>query len=189
MTPKAKLLLGFLATTTVPALAIADDTATALPPEIAACGTIDDNFARLACYDRINPPRRAGMTSQPAPAPEVTASPPPAVAQTQSAAPAATRSSSPEDEFGLSPRALRKQATEQGEKPLDQLVAQVSAVSSRPTGELILQLANGQTWVQLEKRNGMTVKPGETVKITRGVLGSFMLSTESGLSTRARRVK
>lgn len=164
------------------------------PAELLACANVQDNFARLACYDRLNPPRGA-MAAQAAEAPKAAPAPapapvhPPAAAAAVAAAPVAAptiSASSAEAEFGLSERARRDQ-NERAE--VDHIVAKVASVSERPRGELLLKLDNGQTWTQTERRLGTLIKEGETVTISRGALGSFMLTSEAGVATRVRRVK
>jgi hypothetical protein len=78
---------------------------------------------------------------------------------------------------------------ESPERQLKQLVMEVTSVSQRPQGELVIEIANGQVWVQTEKKAGTFIKPGEQVTITAGALGSFFLSTQSGRTTRVRRVR
>jgi hypothetical protein len=147
-----------------------------LPASVAACADEQVDAARLACYDRQNPPRHASheaKTSQQQPA---TA---PAAAQTEEGA------------FGLSGDILRKkQAKASGTtaRELERLSARVTSVSERPHGELLLALDNGQTWIQTERKPGAIIHPGETVTISRGALGGFWLTSESRLSTRVRRL-
>lgn len=194
------------------------------PADLLACGNIQDNFARLACYDRLNPPR-AGAFAQPGAVPEAapsasaTTSPsPPAMAPAPAVSPsspvtppapsvaaaapvmapapavaasppAPVVSSNPEAQFGLSPKALRARASADGKKGLDKIQARVTSVSERPRGELLLKLDNGQIWTQTERRFGTVIREGDTVTIARGVLGSFMLTSQAGVSTRVRRVE
>ncbi|MBX5462176.1 MAG: hypothetical protein IRZ28_13940 [Steroidobacteraceae bacterium] len=162
--------------------------------ELLACANVQDNFARLACYDRLNPPRGA-MAAQAAEAPKAASAPAPAPAKTPAvaaaAAPAAVAAPAvsaarAEAEFGLSERARRDRNEPAG---VDHIVAKVTSVSERPRGELLLKLDNGQTWTQTERRLGTLIKEGETVTISRGALGSFMLTSEAGVATRVRRLK
>ena len=96
----------------------------------------------------------------------------------------------PEQSFGLTAaQVLQQEQVPQGPK---NLTAQVVAVSRRPQGPLRLTLANGQVWVeQSSDGNDLSIKVGDSVTLTRGVLGSFMLtSSESGnRSVRVTRLK
>jgi len=168
------------------------------PAELLACANVQDNFARLACYDRLNPPR-GPMATQAAEAPKAASAAAPASARppASAAAVAAAPSAAPavsaeraEAEFGLSERARRERAADKNERAgVDHIVAKVSSVSERPRGELLLKLDNGQTWTQTERRLGTLIKEGETVTISRGALGSFMLTSEAGVATRVRRLQ
>ncbi len=69
----------------------------------------------------------------------------------------------------------------------ESITARVVKVSARPRGELIVELENGQVWVQSSVR-WFKVKPGDRVSITKYRLGGYSLRTEGGASTRVRRV-
>lgn len=69
----------------------------------------------------------------------------------------------------------------------ESITARVVKVSARPRGELIVELENGQVWVQSSVR-WFKVKPGDLVSITKYRMGGYSLRTEGGASTRVRRV-
>jgi hypothetical protein len=147
------------------------------------CKSIGDDHARLACYDETyGMPSGAG--AQPLPAAAAAGTSVPASYQ-QTAAPA-----NPEADFGLSEAARRAREAETGKQgPPDSMSASVTTVGWRPSGEMIITLANGQVWVQLEPDTRARVKSGDTVTIKRAALGSYMLLTPSDLATRVKRLK
>jgi hypothetical protein len=96
-----------------------------------------------------------------------------------------------DNSFGLTAEQERKsQPTEAHDRASSQTLSSVvSAVSKRPDGRLIITLANGQTWVQGEAWEVFHLSVGDAVTIKHGTLGSFQLSTSSGLSTRVSRAQ
>jgi hypothetical protein len=128
------------------------------------CGVVAEKEERIACYDRLNPPR--------APAPE--------------SAPAKVA------EFGLSDEMKRRQQESEraaGRAPSTTMEARVQNVSERPHGELLLELDNGQIWAQTERRAGTLIRVGESVTISRGALGSYQLVASSGASAWVKRIQ
>ena len=174
----------------------------AAPAWAAECAAQDDDAARLACYDSHNAPRKAAAKAQgSAPAiaqdsvpAKVRGSAPPstpgsaaakaqdsATAQAQGAAPQAA----PGKDFGL-PK--HESAPPQAAEPAD-LIAHVASVSPRLTGELLLKLDNGQSWVQAQRKSGVNIKAGERVSIAQGAFGGYLLRSDSGVSMRVRRLE
>jgi hypothetical protein len=70
-----------------------------------------------------------------------------------------------------------------------ELRATVTGIKSKPYGELIMELDNGQVWEQPEKKNTFLIKTGEKVVITKHTLGSYFLTADSGATTRVRRIR
>jgi hypothetical protein len=96
----------------------------------------------------------------------------------------------PEQRFGLSPaQVIEKEHFVQAPR---ELTAQVVAVS-RPSGGLLrLTLANGQVWAtQQPDDSDLLVNVGDSVTLSRGVLGSFLMTTSASghRSIRVRRLK
>jgi hypothetical protein len=96
-----------------------------------------------------------------------------------------------DNSFGLTAEQERKsQPAEARDKASSQTLSSVvSAVSTRADGRLVITLANGQTWVQGEAWEVFHLSVGDPVTIKHGTLGSFQLSTSSGLSTRVSRAQ
>ena len=95
----------------------------------------------------------------------------------------------PSASFGLSPEQERKsEAAATHEKPTTPVLSTtVSTAVVRADGRQLIRLTNGQTWVQGEAYDVVQVRPGDTVTIKPGLLGSFYLYTPSGKSTRVTR--
>jgi hypothetical protein len=164
----ATLVLGAAA-----ALVMAGPARAAVPATTAgflACAAEKDDARRLACFDA-------------------------AAAQTQAAAgttlPAvAAAPLSQEEKFGLRGELKQEKAQKVPElQELEQLQAQVTRVSSKPHGELVVTLENGQVWAEIRPNSGARVKAGDRVTIKPGALGSFLLVASNGRSTRVTRVR
>lgn len=197
-------------------LASAASFAQSPPDSLRACATLNSDHARLKCYDdamaalgvtHVVPPANAANSSTTGPAPSsasgagviadgaVTGAPASKSSSTHvpPSAPAAmkgaTASVAPDD-FGLDAAAVRKKRGEPEPAPADvQLVARVKSVGHRPTGELRIELDNGQIWAETEKRAGSSVSVGQTVTIRPGKFGSYFLSAHSGFALRVARIQ
>ncbi len=145
------------------------------------CKTIPDDPTRWACYDEVFG-KPVGAGAQPLPAAAGASA---GAAHEQTAVPA-----NPQAEFGLSDAARRARASETARESFpDSVSATVTKVGWRPSEEMILTLADGQVWVQLEPDTRAKVKAGDTVTIKRAALGSYLLVTPSGMATRVKRLK
>jgi hypothetical protein len=172
----------------VASLAISHASAQTLPPSVAACASEKDSLARLVCFDRevakYKQPAASVAPAQAAPPAPKPAPPPVAVAQQP--APAAK-----DDEFGMNPKIAKQREDKSSAKDTGprELKATVAKVSTRPYGELVLELDNGQVWEQPETKYNFVIKPGQSVTIKPAKLGSFMLTSDDGSVTRIRRVR
>jgi len=139
-----------------------------VPPEFSTCARIQKNSERLACYDRA-----VAYLSQPT--------------QQQIAAP------SPEAAFGLQasvpqpPAAAREEGNKDEE--VSAITARVTEITSDREGKKLVALDNGQTWRELSKSSLVSLNVGDEVTISRGALGSFVMSVPNGRPFRVRRVK
>lgn len=159
---------------------------------VIACADEADNARRLACYDR----EIASVRPKPAKAPSAAAAavvaPPAAAAKPAAAAPAVA----PATDFGIQGSEVARQRKleqdqEQGQQvkaEADSISAKVTEVSTRPRGELVVTLDNGQAWVQKKVEPYFPVKAGDQVTINSGMLGSFRL-VNGKRSTQVTRVK
>lgn len=169
-------------------LSVGGNLASAAAPSWASeCAATDDDAARLACYDAHNPPRKSAAREQKPAATTPAASTAPA-APSAAPAPAVPRTLSNKD-FGLAEQ--REQESARAAKAAEpaELVARVDSVSEKLTGELLLKLDNGQSWIQAQRKAGVHIKAGERVTISRGALGGYLLSSDSGATMRVRRLQ
>lgn len=137
--------------------------------QLRACVSEPDDGRRLDCYDRA-------MGRQTAPMPTG-----------QSAKPPETPPLSAEDRFGLNAEQARRKQNAEQEPELERVVSTVTKLAQRPQGELVMTLANGQVWAQKQALS-FEVDIGDAVTIKAAALGSFIMSTASGRSTRVTRI-
>ncbi len=142
-------------------LAVADARAAQSHP----CAKVPDPDERLACYDQAFPPvpeARSGVEER--------------------------RRQAVED-FGLNQRQVSDRRPEgQGDVEPDRIEATVARVTERASGERMVALENGQTWLLTEVTSRGRLKPGDKVTIRAAALGTFMLLTPKRVPLRARRV-
>jgi len=134
-----------------------------------ACVSEPDEGRRLECYDRAMGRQTAPMTAG------------------QSAKPPVTPPLSAEERCGLNAEQARKKQNAEQEPELERLVSTVTKLAQRPQGELVMTLANGQVWAQKQALS-FEVDVGDAVTIKAAALGSFIMSTASGRSTRVTRI-
>ena len=142
------------------------------------CARISEDASRLACYDRI-------FRATTAPGASVDAA---AVASGVAVAGAAA--SNPQQDFGLTEATKRALDPERAKIEMPESVTgKVTAVGHRPTGELVVTLANGQVWLQIDSDSRAKVGVGQTVTIKKASLGSYLLIGPDKRATRVRRIK
>lgn len=146
-----------------------------------ACANESDDAQRLRCFDAVV----AGLRKAPA-APAVTAAAAPASAAPSPAAapPPATPAATPEQRFGA-----RGDIKPDRHEELSELNATVTALGTKPHGELIVTLDNGQVWGEIAPGSKVKLKTGDTVKIERGSLGSYSLIAPNGRSSKVSRIR
>lgn len=130
-----------------------------------ACGDESDDAQRLRCFDAVV----ANLRKAPSPA-----------AAPQPATPAPT----PEQKFGA-----RGDIKPDRHEVLNEISATVTALGTKPHGELIVTLDNGQVWAEIAANSRIKLKTGDTVKIERGALGSYSLVTPNGRSSKVSRIR
>jgi hypothetical protein len=72
---------------------------------------------------------------------------------------------------------------------LTSLTARVKALSHDATGALLIDLENGQQWLQLSGSSSPLLEVGHEVTITRAALNSFRMTTPSGRALKVKRVQ
>ena len=130
------------------------------------CASVTDDAARLACYDAAF------------------------------GKPAKIASASPDDdgatareEFGLSEPEKRARRQEPADRT-SSITGEIARLDHRPTGELVVSLADGPVWAQIESDDSRArVKVGDPVTIRKATLGSYLLVGPDRIAVRVRRVK
>jgi hypothetical protein len=163
--------------------------ALAVAPTVAAevthrCASVAADAARLQCYDAAFG-KSAGAAASSAADGRAAASAPAAAA-----VPAATDASvKAREEFGLSESEKRTRRQEPEDQPAS-ITGQVAQLGRRPTGELVVSLADGQVWAQIESDDSRSrVKIGDTITVRKASLGSYLLVGPDRIAMRVRRVK
>ena len=156
----------------------------------ASCVAMNDDAARLACYDRAYGRNADGKTAATATSgAAAAAAPAPATAARVAPAPAAPKD--PVAEFGLTEAA--KQAKDPAkaaaaEAAPTSVTAKVISVRFRKYGEFVVTLDNGQVWEQNEPMPSAIVRVGDTVTVKKAVLGSYTLVTAARVATKVHRI-
>ena len=73
--------------------------------------------------------------------------------------------------------------------PAASTTAKVTALRESATDGLVIELDNGETWRTIPEDARLLLKIGDTVTISRGVLGSFRLATPGGRVARVNRLR
>jgi hypothetical protein len=157
-----------------------------------ACRALSDSAARLACFDR----ETAGWAI--APAAVVSAAP--AAAPESSSAFATANVSAPgnaapvldaRQTFGLNDSAIAAQEAAAGARPqkLTKIEARIVGLSLTGEGRTLFTLDDAQVWRQIESEADPLAKLGDSVTISRGMLGSYWLQLKSRRGCKVTRVR
>jgi hypothetical protein len=144
-----------------------------------ACADKTDDATRLRCFDAVVADLR--KTSK---VPPVAAAAIEAVKTPVSAPQTAAHPASPQDKFGA-----RGDLKPESHTELSELTGTVTALAKKPHGELVVTLDNGQMWAEIATGSKVKLKTGDTVKIERGALGSFLLVAPNGRSSKVSRIR
>lgn len=179
-------------TASAPRLACFDRESAAIAEHMATIAGPSTPTAALPPTGAPAPTAAPAPTTEPAP----TAAPPPKpVADTPVVADAgatAAHSSAldPVQTFGLPEGQIlaREEAIQRAPRPLDHIEAHIVGMAAIGDGRELFTLDNDQVWEELEPDGDLYAKPGETVRISRGWLGSYMLSLKSRRSSKVTRL-
>ncbi len=137
-----------------------------LSPALMACSLITDEAQRLKCYDKL---AFALFQREEAPAESAEA--------TEPQIPATFAA---DELFGKEKSAATTMVEELfGAKIPDTLRADIAEARQNAYGKWILQLANGQIWMQLDSKT-LRLREGDTVEISAASSGSFLLVKATG---------
>jgi hypothetical protein len=151
--------------------------------DVGSCAGIDDDAARLACYDRIAGRSQAAAGTIVAAAPTAPATP------ADVPVPAVTEAGA--QDFGLSEADKKARDPQKyGASSPDSITRTVRTVAKDGYGRFTITLDDGQVWTQVEMEAAVAhPRPGDVVTISRASLGSFKLRSDRTSLTRVRRVK
>jgi len=149
-----------------------------------ACRHVTSDAARLACFDR----QSAALAKS---ASAGSGSPPASAARADSRASLAAAGLSSVQTFGLAPLqiAARQAAAENLPQRVDHITARITALASAADGREIFTLDNHEVWVQLEAGGGLHGRVGDSVRISRGWLGSYWLGLKSRWGCKVTRIR
>jgi hypothetical protein len=190
-------------------------TASAQSAKLQRCMSIDDNSARLACYDKALGRDVLAATDEPAaevdvpaelpapvvqaPAAETVSEPaqqpfirqtemPPVPAET-AAAPTAFEPEQPAEPVQTEAEFGLPQETDWEEVKDDRITASIIDVDRTPFGSTIVELDNNHVWQQVDDKR-LTLRKGDEVTIRGGMGGSYYLAKTSGSrSLKVKRIK
>lgn len=153
--------------------------------------TVSDGPARLACYDREMRRIEAAASEFGPSAPSSASAPSGRSARSTPSSPsgpsapsgsAAPPAASPEERFGLPPDAGESRTP-------SRIAARVATATRQSSGRYIITLENGEVWLQTEDRLGFMPRPGGSVSIKRGLLGSYWMTADKFYVVAVRRLR
>jgi hypothetical protein len=164
------------------------------------CPQIGNDNDRLACFDRefavLAQQRKPALPTAPGlgatAAPPGTANAPAKGSSGDSATTPATPAAAqltPEQAMGLAPGKILKLQKSHTGTELKELDARIQGISVSGSGRGVFRLDNGQVWQQVEPDSKFEVHPGDTVRITKALLGSFFMSASTHMNTRVSRLE
>lgn len=157
----------------IPVLAAAPESTPATPlDQLLACRHVSADAARLTCFDRAS----AALARAPVSSPAAASSGRPVTQAMREAV-------DPQRTFGLPHATIAQREAEAAGlqvKDAANITARIVGMGHDPGGRAILTLDNGQVWEQLvADGTELYTKPGDSVRISRGWLGSYWLEAPS----------
>lgn len=171
---------------------------------VLACRDIADNTARLACFDRESTKLAGTLASTGASAPGVSSAASvggapnaaaPAAKAAATAGPATSGAAAPtldpQQTFGLSSAEISARQVAAGERPRDasSITAHIARMTQAANARFVFVLDNQQVWQQLLAEGDLDSKPGDTVVISRALLGSYWMKAQSGRGCKVTRLR
>jgi len=172
--------------------------------QLLACRDFKDAAARLACFDReaaaLAPtPGAAGAAPTAArvnAAPTISAAPlstaePGAAARAAAAPPHPVPILDPQQQFGLPEPTVAAQEVTAGLRAAEvsKIEAHLVSVATGADGRAVFTIDNDQVWRELSPEGDLLARPGDVVKISRGMLRSYWLQLKSGRGCKVDRLR
>ena len=79
--------------------------------------------------------------------------------------------------------------TEVGKMVIGRVAAHVASVTRKPSGWLVVRLDNDEVWEQSDDGPDLGLAVGDSVKIEKGMLGSYWMSGHSAVAIKVRRAE
>jgi hypothetical protein len=79
--------------------------------------------------------------------------------------------------------------TEVGKMVTGRVAAHVASVTRKSSGWVVVRLDNGEVWEQSDDGPDIGVAVGDSVKIEKGMLGSYWMSGHSSVAIKVRRAE
>jgi hypothetical protein len=93
------------------------------------------------------------------------------------------------DQFGMTANIAHKRDPAAGFDHTDVLTGTISGLQEVTNGQWIFTLDNGQLWIQVEPRPGMSFSVGESIQIEQGAMGSLWLAADHHRKTKVKRIR
>jgi hypothetical protein len=145
----------------------------AILERVYACSAIEDDQARLACFDQAVPVLRTAQSGG-----QIVALDTANVQELQ------------QQSFGFSLPAIDNILPRFGNhaERVENIEATVESMRVLNSGHTLFSLSNGQVWTQVDTARVRNVRAGDAIRVQRASLGSFMLiSPRGGMGIRVRR--
>ncbi|MDT0595490.1 hypothetical protein [Glaciecola petra] len=157
--------------------------------EVEKCVSVDNDIARLLCYDTLfgrGPAKEPKLVNQKTDKPESLASQKPLAPITDKAAPPPKeplKTTSVEESFGE--EQLKKDKVDEGPT---EIKATVSTITENSRGLRTFTLVNGQKWREKESSR-LKIKVGQEVTLKKGSFSAYFMKKEgSNRTIRVRRI-
>jgi hypothetical protein len=78
---------------------------------------------------------------------------------------------------------------EVGKMVTDRFTAHVAGITRRSNGQVVVRLDNDEVWEQSDEGPDLKIEVGDAVRIDRGMLGAYWLSSHSSVAIKVRRTQ
>ena len=97
----------------------------------------------------------------------------------------------PQQQFGLPERTVAAQEVTAGLRAAEvsKIEAHLVSVATGADGRAVFTIDNNQVWRELSPEGDLLARPGDAVKISRGVLRSYWLQLKSGRGCKVDRLR
>lgn len=133
------------------------------------CAELESDAARLACFDAVIKERRAETPTTPA---EPAATPAPDITETPDTPAAPPAEPPPTAEPGPATETAAPAKPAEASEPKREYTAVVTSMRTRPHGQVVVTLDNGESWSEQYASRLFLVEVGDTVTMKKGRFSS-----------------